>query len=274
MGTVRLTMAQALVRFLSAQATEVDGRQVPLFGGVWAIFGHGNVAGFGEALHAAQDRLPTFRAQAMAHAAIAFAKAHARRRMMVCTTRGLDRSVRQATTVPAHDSPRRLGQSARDLVVLTNSPGPRHHEKAEDQAHESADKHGVHQLASGHQIVPLCRVSERIGRAARVPARSRRKVRVGMEVLRCRHGNAKRRMGNRVRVGTTRHAGPDDRISGRPFDGSATAVLGSRKWFRGRKAPLVRAEWHLHQNVSGTRRPPSGMWYDWPRCRPPRRPRP
>jgi 3D-(3,5/4)-trihydroxycyclohexane-1,2-dione acylhydrolase (decyclizing) len=82
-------MAQALVRFLCAQHAEVDGREVPLFAGVWAIFGHGNVAGLGEALHAVRDRLPTLRAhneQAMAHAAIAFAKAHARRRMMACTT--------------------------------------------------------------------------------------------------------------------------------------------------------------------------------------------
>jgi hypothetical protein len=89
MGTVRLTMAQALVRFLCAQTTEAEGGEAPLFGGVWAIFGHGNVAGLGEALHAAQDRLPTLRAhneQAMAHAAIAYAKAHARRRMMACTT--------------------------------------------------------------------------------------------------------------------------------------------------------------------------------------------
>jgi 3D-(3,5/4)-trihydroxycyclohexane-1,2-dione acylhydrolase (decyclizing) len=89
MATLRLTMAQALVRFLCAQHAEVDGREVPLFAGVWAIFGHGNVAGLGEALHAVRDRLPTLRAhneQAMAHAAIAFAKAHARRRMMACTT--------------------------------------------------------------------------------------------------------------------------------------------------------------------------------------------
>ncbi len=89
MGRQRLTMAQALVRYLCAQRTEVDGGEAPLFAGVWAIFGHGNVAGLGEALHAAQDRLPTLRAhneQAMAHAAIAFAKAHARRRMMACTT--------------------------------------------------------------------------------------------------------------------------------------------------------------------------------------------
>ncbi|MGH7155370.1 MAG: thiamine pyrophosphate-binding protein, partial [Acetobacteraceae bacterium] len=86
---IRLTMAQALVRFLAAQQTEFEGESVPLFAGVWAIFGHGNVAGIGEALAAAADTLPTFRAhneQAMAHAAIAFAKACRRRRMMACTT--------------------------------------------------------------------------------------------------------------------------------------------------------------------------------------------
>ena len=89
MTTVRLTMAQALVRFLAAQGTVCDGREVPLFAGVWAIFGHGNVAGVGEALYRHRAALPTYRAhneQAMAHAAIAFAKAHFRRRMMACTT--------------------------------------------------------------------------------------------------------------------------------------------------------------------------------------------
>jgi 3D-(3,5/4)-trihydroxycyclohexane-1,2-dione acylhydrolase (decyclizing) len=89
MTTIRLTMAQALVRAMSAQFTEVGGERRPLFGGVFAIFGHGNVAGLGEALHAGRDRLPTFRGhneQAMAHAAIAFAKASRRRRMMACTT--------------------------------------------------------------------------------------------------------------------------------------------------------------------------------------------
>ena len=81
-----MSMAEALVRFLTAQYLEKD---VPLFAGVWAIFGHGNVAGLGPALHAERRKLPTLRAhneQAMAHSAIAFAKAHARRRMMACTT--------------------------------------------------------------------------------------------------------------------------------------------------------------------------------------------
>jgi 3D-(3,5/4)-trihydroxycyclohexane-1,2-dione acylhydrolase (decyclizing) len=89
MATIRLTMAQALIRYLAAQQTELDGKTIPLFGGVWAIFGHGNVAGIGEALAAYRDELPTYRAhneQAMALAAIGYAKALYRRRMMACTT--------------------------------------------------------------------------------------------------------------------------------------------------------------------------------------------
>jgi 3D-(3,5/4)-trihydroxycyclohexane-1,2-dione acylhydrolase (decyclizing) len=88
-STVRLTMAQALVRYLAALQTDSDGGKVPLFGGVFAIFGHGNVAGIGEALFRHRETLPTYRAhneQAMAHAAIAYAKSNMRRRMMACTT--------------------------------------------------------------------------------------------------------------------------------------------------------------------------------------------
>ncbi len=86
---MRLTAAQAFVRWLSAQFVEIEGQEVALCAGMWAIFGHGNVAGLGEALYAARDTLPTHRAhneQAMALAAIAFAKASNRRRFMACTT--------------------------------------------------------------------------------------------------------------------------------------------------------------------------------------------
>ena len=89
MATVRLTAAQAAVRWLAAQDVLVEGARVPYFAGCWAIFGHGNVAGLGEALHAAGDSLPTWRAhneQGMAHAAIAYARQMRRRRAMVCTT--------------------------------------------------------------------------------------------------------------------------------------------------------------------------------------------
>ena len=87
--TVRLTMAQALVRYLCNQFTEIDGARVPLFAGVFAIFGHGNVTCLSEALEAVQDELPTWRGQneqSMALAAIAFAKAKRRRQLMVATS--------------------------------------------------------------------------------------------------------------------------------------------------------------------------------------------
>lgn len=89
MNTIRLTLSQAIVRHLASQFVMIDGEKQPLFGGVFAIFGHGNVAGLGEALYQAQDKLPTLRAhneQGMAHAAIAYAKQHNRQRMMACTT--------------------------------------------------------------------------------------------------------------------------------------------------------------------------------------------
>lgn len=88
-STIRLTTAQALVRWMAAQYTVTENGKLPYFGGIWAIFGHGNVAGLGEALAEAVDALPTYRAhneQGMAHAAIAFAKANRRERAMACTT--------------------------------------------------------------------------------------------------------------------------------------------------------------------------------------------
>ena len=89
MDTIRLTMAQAVVRYLCNQVTELDGARVPLFAGVFGIFGHGNVTCLSEALEAVQDVLPTWRGQneqSMALAAVAFAKAKKRRQLMVATS--------------------------------------------------------------------------------------------------------------------------------------------------------------------------------------------
>ncbi|MDU6240446.1 MAG: 3D-(3,5/4)-trihydroxycyclohexane-1,2-dione acylhydrolase (decyclizing), partial [Bradyrhizobium sp.] len=81
-GTIRLTAAQAMVRWLSVQLTEQGDRFIE---GVWAIFGHGNVAGLGQALHGIGAELPTWRGQneqTMAHTAIAYAKTMKRRKTM------------------------------------------------------------------------------------------------------------------------------------------------------------------------------------------------
>ncbi len=89
-ATVRLTTAQALVRWMLAQRSELlDGTEVPLFAGVFGIFGHGNVLGLGTALHDVRHQLPTYRGhteQGMALAAIGYAKAMDRRQVMAATS--------------------------------------------------------------------------------------------------------------------------------------------------------------------------------------------
>lgn len=88
MPTVRLTMAQAIIRFLQNQYVERDGQQAPFFAGCWGIFGHGNVAGIGQAL----QQTPEFRyyqarnEQAMVHIAAAYARMKNRLQTFACTT--------------------------------------------------------------------------------------------------------------------------------------------------------------------------------------------
>src|SRR5580658_1858940 len=85
---IRLTTAQAIVRFLKNQFSSRDGIAQPFFAGCFGIFGHGNVAGIGEALQENPD-VPYYlcrNEQAMVHTAAAFAKMSNRLRTLVCTT--------------------------------------------------------------------------------------------------------------------------------------------------------------------------------------------
>ncbi|MDR2094293.1 MAG: 3D-(3,5/4)-trihydroxycyclohexane-1,2-dione acylhydrolase (decyclizing) [Treponema sp.] len=92
MKTVRLTTAQALLRFLDNQYVEFDGKEIKFVEGVFGIFGHGVVVGLGEALASRENRMPFYQAkneQGAGHAAMGFAKQHNRLRMMaVCSSIG------------------------------------------------------------------------------------------------------------------------------------------------------------------------------------------
>jgi len=88
MKTKRLTAAQAIIKYLSQQHVERDGKTNPFFAGCFGIFGHGNVAGIGQALHQ-YPQLPYYQSrneQAMVHAAAGFAKVSRRMRAFACTT--------------------------------------------------------------------------------------------------------------------------------------------------------------------------------------------
>ncbi|HEX5566953.1 MAG TPA: 3D-(3,5/4)-trihydroxycyclohexane-1,2-dione acylhydrolase (decyclizing) [Streptomyces sp.] len=87
--TIRLTVAQALVRFLAAQHTERDGRRRRLVNACWGIFGHGNVAGLGQALLEGSGQLPFLQGrneQAMVHAAVGYARQTSRLGVQAVTT--------------------------------------------------------------------------------------------------------------------------------------------------------------------------------------------
>src|SRR5262245_3151722 len=89
MKTRRLTMAQALVEYLIAQKTERDGKERPLFAGIFGIFGHGNVAGVGQAVQQACGRLryhPARNEQSMVHVAAGYAKMANRLATFACTS--------------------------------------------------------------------------------------------------------------------------------------------------------------------------------------------
>jgi 3D-(3,5/4)-trihydroxycyclohexane-1,2-dione acylhydrolase (decyclizing) len=88
MNTKRLTMAQAIVAFLKNQYVERDGEEQPFFAGCFGIFGHGNVAGIGQALQQTPDfrYYQTRNEQAMVHTAAAYAKMKNRLQTLVCTT--------------------------------------------------------------------------------------------------------------------------------------------------------------------------------------------
>jgi len=88
-ATTRLTTAQALIHYLSRQYVARDGEETPFFAGVWGIFGHGNVAGIGQALQQYRDEIRFYQSrneQAQVHAAVAYAKHKNRMQTFACTS--------------------------------------------------------------------------------------------------------------------------------------------------------------------------------------------
>ncbi len=161
--TVRLTMAQALVAHLAALRIELDdGNTVPYCAGVWAIFGHGNVAGLGEALAAHRDELPTWRAhneQAMAHAAIAFAKANFRQRIMAVTT-SIGPGATNLLTAAALAHVNRL-----PLLLL---PGDVFASRAPDPVLQQVEDFAAGDISANDAFRPLVRYFDRITRPEQI----------------------------------------------------------------------------------------------------------
>ena len=158
--SLRLTAAQACIRFLARQilVDEDEPEAWPFFAGVWAIFGHGNVGGLGEALYAHRDEIRTFRAhneQAMVHAATAYAKAMRRRRAMVCTTSIGPGALNLATAA--------AGAHVSRLPVLL-LPGDVFASRRPDPVLQQVEDFGDATVSANDALRPLSRSFDRITR--------------------------------------------------------------------------------------------------------------
>ena len=163
MITRRLTMAQALVKHLATQQVELaDGSLQPYCAGIFAIFGHGNVAGLGEALWAERAALPTWRAhneQAMAHAAIAYSKALFRQRIMAVST-SIGPGATNLLTAAA------LAHVNRLPVLLL--PGDVFASRASDPVLQQLEHPGQGDVSVNDAFRPLTRYFDRISRAEQI----------------------------------------------------------------------------------------------------------
>jgi 3D-(3,5/4)-trihydroxycyclohexane-1,2-dione acylhydrolase (decyclizing) len=177
--TIKLTMAQALVRFLARQMTEIDDKRLPIFGGMWAIFGHGNVAGIGEALYSVRDELPTFRAHnelGMALAAIGYAKASFRRRMMACTS-SIGPGATNMVTAAAVAHVNRL-----PILLL---PGDVFANRAPDPVLQQVENFGDGTTSANDCLRPVSRYFDRITRPEQIIPALRRAMQVLTDTSEC-----------------------------------------------------------------------------------------
>ena len=157
--TVRLTVSQALVRYLAALRVEMaDGQVLPYVGGVFSIFGHGNVAGLGEALWAERRQLPTYRAhneQGMANAAVAYAKANFRQRIMAVTSSIGPGATNMVTSAA-------LAHVARLPVLLL--PGDRFESRLPDPVLQQIEDFAQGDVSANDCFRPVTRYFDRITR--------------------------------------------------------------------------------------------------------------
>lgn len=158
MKTVKCTMAQALIRFLSQQFVSFDGNELPFIAGIFAIFGHGNVTGIGEALENQNHGLPFYQGhneQGMAHAAIAFAKQCNRLKMMACSSSigpGATNMLTAAATATANRIP---------LLLL---PGDIFASRAPDPVLQQIEIPHDYSISVNDAFRPLSRYWDRINR--------------------------------------------------------------------------------------------------------------
>ncbi|MGI6169899.1 MAG: 3D-(3,5/4)-trihydroxycyclohexane-1,2-dione acylhydrolase (decyclizing) [Christensenellales bacterium] len=159
MKTVRLTMAQALLKFLDNQYIEFDGKQEKFVHGIIGIFGHGNVVGLGEALYATREGGLRFyqghNEQGMAHAAIGYAKQNNRRKIIACTSSIGPGALNMVTAA---------GTATANRIPLLLLPGDTFATRQPDPVLQQVENFHDYTLTANDAFKPVSRYWDRITR--------------------------------------------------------------------------------------------------------------
>ena len=231
-ATTRLTVAQALVRFLAAQHVSRDGRDHPFFAGVFGIFGHGNVAGIGEALLHRPAPLRFYvprNEQAMVHTAAAFAKASNRLRTLACTS-SIGPGATNMLTAAA-------GATINRLPVLL-LPGDIFATRRPDPVLQQLEYPASRDASVNDCFKPVSRYWERVNRPEQLPSALLEAMRV---------------LTSPADTGAVTVAFPQD-VQAEAFDYPA-ALFETRTWTVPRNRPDTRAVAAAADAIRGSQRP-------------------
>ena len=162
MSKIRLTMAQALVKFLDNQFVSFDGEETKFIQGIFGIFGHGNVVGLGEALQEPNHSLKFFQGhneQGMAHAAIGFAKQNNRRKIMAVTSSIGPGALNMVTAA---------GLATVNRIPVLLLPGDVFACRQPDPVLQQLEQFHDYSITSNDAFKPVCRYWDRINRPEQI----------------------------------------------------------------------------------------------------------
>lgn len=229
---MKLTMAQALVKFLDNQYVSFDGKETKFVNGIFGIFGHGCVVGIGQALEQGGHSLTYYQGhneQGMAHAAIAFAKQKHRREIIACTSSIGPGALNMVTA---------CGTASANRIPLLVLPGDTFACRQPDPVLQQIEQYDSVSITSNDAFRAVCKYWDRIERP---------------EQLMTACINAMRVLTDPADTGAVCIAMPQD-VEGEAFD-YPEHFLKKRVWYMDRKVPSDRAIEAAAEMVKAAKKP-------------------
>ena len=232
MSKTRMTVGQAIVKFLNQQYIEMDGKEEPFVDGMFTIFGHGMVVGLGQALEEDPGHLRVYQGrneQGMAHAAMAYAKQNRRRKIIACTSSIGPGALNMVTAA---------GTATANRIPLLLLPGDTFACRQPDPVLQQIEQTGCYETTANDAFRAVCKYWDRIARP---------------EQLMTAAINAMRVLTDPAETGAVCLAMPQD-VEGEAFD-YPDYFLQKRVWYLDRRLPVAREIEAAAKLIANAKRP-------------------